>query len=342
MMWIWLTLAGLSAVALLAALGVLFLYVHIRRRYLHFVVRIFQEKPFFIVPRGEPVEGAEEVRFRTSDGLTLMGCYLRTWAPRRQGVILFGLEFGSNRWSCVQYCEMLLANGFDVFTFEPRNQGDSDALPGYEPLQWVTNYEVEDMKAALTYLKKRPDADPRGVGFFGISKGAGAGLIAAAFDDSVRCCVTDGVFATHSTMVPYMRKWVSIYSNRYWIQHLLPTWFYGLIARSAVRQTRRERGCRFPHLEHVIDRLARRPLLMIHGGADNYIKPEMARELFGLARQPKEFWLVEGAKHNQALHLAGEEYRQRVLTFFQEYLPEQDQEGSVRREARMAEPIVAS
>ncbi len=344
MNWIWLTVAGVAALTLLVVVGAIFLTLYVRRKYLHFVVRVFEERPFFIIPRGEPVEGAEEVRFRTADGLTLRGCYLRTWAPRRRGVILFGLEFGSNRWACVPYCEVLLANGFDVFAFEPRNQGDSDKQPGYEPLQWVTNYEVEDTKAALTYLKKRPDADPRGVGFFGVSKGAGAGLIAAAFDDTIRCCVTDGVFATHSTMVPYMKKWVSIYSDHYWLQHLCPAWFYGLIARAAVRRSRRERGCRFPHLERSIDRLARRPLLMIHGGADTYIKPEMARALFALARQPKEFWLVEGAKHNQALHVAGDEYRQRVLTFFQEYLPapEQDEEKRLRKEARMAEPIVAS
>ncbi len=59
---------------------------------------------------------------------------------------------------------------------------------------------------------------------------------------------------------------------------------------------------------------------MIHGGADTYIKPEMARALFGYAGRPKELWLVEGAKHNQALHTAGDEYRRRVLEFFDNHL----------------------
>ena len=70
------------------------------------------------------------------------GCYLKGEGPRR-GVILFGLEFGSNRWSCRPYCEHLLAAGYDVFAFETRGQGDSDCPPGYEPLQWVTDFEVE-------------------------------------------------------------------------------------------------------------------------------------------------------------------------------------------------------
>ena len=65
---------------------------------------------------------------------------------------------------------------------------------------------------------------------------------------------------------------------------------------------------------------APRPLLMIHGGADSYIKPDMARALFDLARAPKELWLVEKAKHNQSIQVAGEEYKQRVLAFFDRYL----------------------
>src|SRR5207249_2691875 len=121
------------------------------------------------------------------------GCYFRAARPRR-GVILFGLEFGSNCWSCQAYCDHLVEAGFDVFAFETRNQGESDALPGYEPLQWVTEHEVNDTLAALEYLRKRPDADPRGVGLFGISKGAGAGLMAASKSRAIRCCVTDGVF----------------------------------------------------------------------------------------------------------------------------------------------------
>jgi fermentation-respiration switch protein FrsA (DUF1100 family) len=59
---------------------------------------------------------------------------------------------------------------------------------------------------------------------------------------------------------------------------------------------------------------------MIHGGADNYIKPDMARALFELAGSPKEFWLVDKAKHNQSIHLAADEYKRRTLAFFDQHL----------------------
>src|SRR5205823_6927446 len=135
--WLWLGLGVVLAPVVLLALALVALYLYLLARYLDYLVRIFHEKPLFIIPRGQPVPGAEDVRFATSNGLTLCGCYLRTSARRRQGVILFGLEFGSNRWACVPYCDFLLANGFDIFACEFRGQGDSDCQPGYDPLQWV-------------------------------------------------------------------------------------------------------------------------------------------------------------------------------------------------------------
>jgi pimeloyl-ACP methyl ester carboxylesterase len=281
--------------------------------------------------------------------LRLRGTYFKTAKPRK-GVILFGLEFGSNRWACVPYCEQLLAEGYDIFTFESRNQGDSDRQPRYDPLQWVTNFEVRDMHAALTYLKGRPDADPGGIGFFGISKGAGAAVIAFAADPYVRCFLTDGMFATYTTLVPYMRQWFRIYNSRYALQGLLPSWYYGIIGKHGLRIVARQRGCRFPHLEHALARRLPSPLLMIHGGGDTYIKPEMARSLFERTPGPKEFWLVEGAKHNQAQQLAGDDYRRRVLEFFNRHLatpPERDLSTNgtadpwpASRESRTDSPVV--
>ena len=58
----------------------------------------------------------------------------------------------------------------------------------------MTDRDAADMRAAVTYLRARPDADPRGIGFFGISKGGSTGLLVAAADPWVRCVVTDGMF----------------------------------------------------------------------------------------------------------------------------------------------------
>jgi pimeloyl-ACP methyl ester carboxylesterase len=310
---------GVIHLPLLGLAGLLaFVHWRVRSAYIPYVVRMVLERPLFITPRGRPVEGAEDVTFRNAEGLALRGCYIKGAGPRR-GVVLFGLEFCSDRWSCVGYCEQLLAAGFDVFAFEPRNQGESEAMPGYDPTQWVTDHDAADFRAALKYLQSRPDADPRGVGPFGISKGAGAGLVAAADEPLVRCAVTDGMFSAKLTLVPFMWQWVSILTKKL-PPALLPEWYLRHLARVTFRRVERERGCRLASVEGAVARLAGRPLLMIHGEQDTYIKPHTARALFERAGEPKELWLVPGAKHNQALHVAGPAYRQKVLRFFEEHL----------------------
>ncbi|MGF1578115.1 MAG: alpha/beta hydrolase [Gemmataceae bacterium] len=324
-------MASVAIIIGLSLLGVLivgsvgawvWLFYYVKHKLYPYLPRIFEEKPLFIIPRGQPIEDAEEVRFQSHDGLELVGCYFPSFTELRKGVILFGLEFGSNRWACVPYCEFLREAGFDVFTFEPRCQGDSETDETYEPLQWVTSWDIQDMQSAVTYLRSRDDSDPGGIGFFGISKGGSAGLAVAANDPYIRCFVTDGIFATYTTMVPYMRRWIQIYSHssRRLLQRILPNWYYGMFAKMGLREVARKRNVEFPSLERALPKLGSRPWLMIHGEADSYIKVEMAEALFKLAPGPKELWLVEGAKHNQSFQIAPEEYRRRILAFFSTHL----------------------
>ena len=147
--WLWFGFAVLLVppIAIGLALAAIYLYIYVN--YMRHLLRIFQEKPLFIVPRGEKLPGAEDVIVQAEDGLKLRGCYLKTSAPVRKGVILFGLEFGSNRWASHPYCEKLLAAGYDVFAVEFRSQGESDRDPSYEPLQWVTDRDVSDRKSVV-------------------------------------------------------------------------------------------------------------------------------------------------------------------------------------------------
>ncbi len=301
---------------MLAATALTALYIYVRHNYLSVLKRIFVEKPLFIIPRGQRPDDVEDLRIPTTDGLKLAAAYWKTSAPQRKGIIFFGLEFCANRWSFVPYCEHLRAAGYDVFTYEPRNQGDSDVQPGYDPLQWVTDRDAADCKSALRYLQARPDAQGARIGIFGISKGGSACIAVASTEPAVRSILTDGAFATYSTMVPYMRHWFSIYDTNYVLHGLMRPWFYGMIGRAGMQALSRERHVRYISLESTIKRIGSRPLLMIHGEKDSYIKPSMARRLFDHAPGPKEFWLVENAKHNLAIEVAGDEYRRRVLEFF--------------------------
>jgi uncharacterized protein len=308
-----LTLFALTAGLLLSA------HIFIIRNYLQHVLRIFQEKPLFIIPYGKPDPDAEDIELPGSGGLVLRACYWKAKTPRK-GVVWFGLEFGSSRWSCGPFCEFLRQAGYDVFACESRGQGQTLSVNGYEPLQWVTRFDVEDYRVALEYLKRRPDADPRGFGLFGLSKGAAAGILATCDDPALRCVVTDGMFGTRTTMIPYMAQWVLIYTPRKRLAKLLPYWYLAIVADIGLKQIEQARHVKYPSLVKALRKLGDRPLLMIHGACDNYIKPDMARSLFNCACEPKELWIVPKAKHNQAAQVAGAEYAQRIREFFDAHL----------------------
>ena len=60
---------------------------------------------------------------------------------------------------------------------------------------------------------------------------------------------------------------------------------------------------------------------MIHGAKDAYIGPEIARQLFVLAGEPKDLWIVPGAKHNRCREVDPDAYAARIESFLQQYAP---------------------
>ena len=68
---------------------------------------------------------------------------------------------------------------------------------------------------------------------------------------------------------------------------------------------------------------------MIHGQKDAYIGPDIAHALFRHGREPKEMWLVPGAKHNRCRECQPEDYAARVTSFLHRFGPRQAIESTV-------------
>jgi fermentation-respiration switch protein FrsA (DUF1100 family) len=60
------------------------------------------------------------------------------------------------------------------------------------------------------------------------------------------------------------------------------------------------------------------PKLFIQGDHDEIIPPRLAQALYRAAPDPKSFWVVEGAGHNDIVETAGPRYRQKLETFYGE------------------------
>ncbi|HLY18138.1 MAG TPA: alpha/beta hydrolase [Bryobacteraceae bacterium] len=58
------------------------------------------------------------------------------------------------------------------------------------------------------------------------------------------------------------------------------------------------------------------PLLVMHGDRDAVIPLRLGQDLFAAALEPKSFWLVPGAGHNDIAEVAGLTYRERLRSFY--------------------------
>lgn len=305
---------ALFALAATILVGGLAFYLYCHTAYAGVIDRIFAEKPMLFADRGQPMPRAQSVTLHTPTGRRVEGSYVVSHRPDPLGTILFLHEYGSDRWMAGPYAGYLLDAGFDLLTIDFCSCGQSEAIPGYESLQWPTSFELEDARAAIRFLKDDARTPDR-LGVFGISKGGGVALCLAAEEPAIRAVVTDGAFPVHDMVVHYAMKWIEIYSQSSFIYNYLPRWFYSSIVYSALRRVESRKKVRYLPIESVIRKRSDLSWLLIHGKNDNYIKEEIAERLFASARGPKEIWVVPKAKHNRCLEREGKNYESRVKEF---------------------------
>ena len=303
--------------------------------YVPLVVRVFGETPFLFAETSTPVDEGEDCEFLTTNGLSLRGTYFAaTSAGPRQGVIAFCHEMTSDRWSCIRYVHDLRSRGYDVLAFDFRNHGQSDHLPGYEPIPWLTRYELEDVLAAVEYLCGRDDADPQGVGLFGISRGGAAALCAAALDGRIRAVVTDGAFPLEEMQLHYMRRYMEIYLRYSWLLAKLPDVSLSSFCRWGRYFVGLRRGCQFVNVTQLTRKI-RQPVFLIHGERDTYVPLEVVMLLRASISRRTRLWVVPGAKHNRAIDVAQQQYHRRIGRFFENHLAAR-QDHPARRVNRAA------
>ncbi len=76
---------------------------------------------------------------------------------------------------------------------------------------------------------------------------------------------------------------------------------------------------RFPNIDRIAG--AGMPVLIIHGDRDRVIPQSHGKALFEKAAEPKEFYDVPGAGHNDILYVAGENYWKRLEDFLNRVVP---------------------
>ncbi|MBT4866496.1 MAG: alpha/beta fold hydrolase [Planctomycetaceae bacterium] len=280
------------------------------------MLRSFVRKLPFNVEAHPQNPDAERIEFPTTNGLTLRGSLRRQVDGPSRGLIIFCPELGGEHWSADWYASSLLKDGFDLLAFDFRNQGESDAAKRYDPLHWLTEFEVEDVLAAIAYSQTRDDLKELPVGLLGISRGGSAALAAATRCPEIQCVATEGAFSTRGLFMHFTLRWAVLYAPE-WLMRILPTWHLKWTSAMVRRVAEFQRRCRYTRLQRSLPRLANTPTLLIAGQRDSYVTPEITRQMCEyIGDGPHEMWLVARAKHNMARHVDSDVYDAKLSAFF--------------------------
>lgn len=310
---------------LFLSFGVLvLLFVVILFKYLRIIMNVFLNLPLKAVAGDWVLPPGEEVMFLSLKGHPLSGIFFRGGG---KATIIFCHEFGSDKSFSVPYSKFLLESGYNVFAFDFRGHGQSLNQDGYIPRVWTTTNEIDDLLGAIHYIRTMPDLEIGSFGVLGVSRGAATALTAIPFAPEIKAVVSDSAFSTLETITDYMQKWVTIFAYVPFIYHRFSSFVirrinyrsYRLLGRMAMKTAQLRYRFRFPSLEKVLS-TSPVPVLFIHGCQDSFINFHHARFLYEKSAGPKELWLVEGARHNEAVKVAPEEYARKVTDFFKKYL----------------------
>lgn len=297
----------------------------ILKKYVRIMFNILRDTPppLSMGPRDFLRIQGEPVTFRAFDGLGLRGMFLfGDHKGQSKGMIIFAHEFASDMYSSARYCRPLLTAGYDIFAFDFRGHGQSSNLENYQARQWATNHELSDMMGALAYVEDWLEAQgrPKEVGLFGISRGGGAAILAAARNPGVRAIVVDSAFSNDTTLESLMKRWAYIFAKVRFVYENHPPQFWRFLRWMLFRECRRKLHCEFPSVRKALMRMKPRPILFIHGDKDSYIPFEQTLQLYALAGRPKHLWIVPGAKHNQSVVTQPQRYADRTVAFFHRHL----------------------
>jgi dipeptidyl aminopeptidase/acylaminoacyl peptidase len=247
-----------------------------------------------------PALVAEEVAVESQTGATLSGRFIE---GRTRAAIVLVHGYGGDQDEMLPVADALHAGGFSVFTYDQRGCGRSSGEVTFG------GREQDDLASVVDYLASRPDVDADRIGAFGFSMGGSTTLLAAARDPRIKAVAADSAW---SDVRRWLRPSVAAVFTRPRDR------FHALSLKLAEVRT----GVDLDDLRpvDVVDRLSPRPVLLIHGTADNVVVPSESERNYAAAGEPKELVLVPGAHHGDTIAPGASSMHAKVRAFFERAL----------------------
>ncbi len=289
---IWLVIALVAVLLVLVLLAALLVFSFQRARILLTAVR----KPLDRCLEDVGL-AADEVRFPSPRG-TLAAWYV---APLNGCVLLCCHGINDNRGQWIKPVARLRERwGYGALLFDFSGHGESEGR--------LVSYgagEIQDVRAALDYLRSRGDVDMSRIGILGYSLGAITATLAAAQMPELRCLVIESGFAD-------LKRDISALFQRFtglppFPFALLVIWFAERISGLKLADIRPA---------SVIGRVSPRPVFIIADLDDDLAnEPYDGEQLFANAGEPKQLWQVADCGHVKAFEIFPDEWVCRVGSF---------------------------
>jgi uncharacterized protein len=240
------------------------------------------------VPTPQLGTAYEEVAFTTSDGLRLQGWYV----PSKNGAAVISFP---GRKGPQKPARLLARHDYGVLLFDRRGEGESEGDPN--TLGWAGN---RDVKAAIAFLRTRPDVDRDRVGGLGLSVGGEVLLQTAAETDELKAAVSEGAGMRS------VREAVHLDGT----DKFVATPVFAIVTAGTAVFANDLPPRDLLDLSSEITQ----PVLFIHA-TPGQGGETLTEKYYEAAKGPKEYWAAPGG-HTGAIDAAPQEYERRVVGFF--------------------------
>ena len=249
----------------------------------------------------------EDITLKSFDGLNLTSTLIMNENPTNKFIVLVhGVSIcyvGS-----LKYFDIFYRNGFNVLIVNQRRHGKSEGK--YSTYGF---YEKYDVNMWIEYLKSRFGNDII-LGLHGESMGAGTVMETIPLNDSIKFVIEDCGYSNFHELIGF--QITHEYKNRLVRKILRPS----LLFANFFMKTKAKFSMKKIVPIDIVSSTSL-PMMFIHGKEDYFVPWYMALDLYkAKTKGYKELYLVEGAKHAEALEVNKILYEKKIMTFIEKAL----------------------
>jgi fermentation-respiration switch protein FrsA (DUF1100 family) len=230
-------------------------------------------------------QGVEYVEFPSQDGTTITGLLYegKSYKP----AVLFAHGNAGNMIARLPWFQNALPDGWTGMILDYRGYGQSEGTPSVSGLN-------KDVRAAAKFLLQQTNQDD----LYYHGRSLGVPFVAYA---SQHIPAEGMILESGFPSAPAVAR------------EIMPVPGIGYLLSVSLDTVE--------YLETAQNKHGPFKKLIVHGSEDRILPVQLGRSLYERSPKPKQWWLVDGAGHNDLMLVAGETYEEKIKGFLEEGSP---------------------